>query len=372
MRGSSGITSVGMSGHVHIESSGRFTAPALPDHWHVACLSSELRNRPLGRTVLGIPMVLFRDRSGLAVALVDRCPHRNVELSAGRCVDGGLECRYHGWRFDASGRCVEVPGLEETVADRPVRRVDRFPVGERDGMVWVVPSGVEPQAGPPHLDGVGEPGYRTIHLRMDVPGPYVAAVENALDVTHTSFLHRGLFRTGKRRKPVQVTIVHGPDRVEARFEGEAVPSGLLGRALAPQGGSIEHTDRFVVPALAQVEYRLRSGAADGDDRHIVLNAFYTPVTDDSCVLHAAAAYRLPVPVAVARAALVPLARIVLRQDVDILANQRANVTRFGGERFVNTTIDVLGPPIVRLLRRHERGEASAEPQAADDVVTMLI
>lgn len=355
-----------MTEPLRLEPSGRFTAPSLPDHWHVACLASELRRQPLGRTVLDVPLVLFRNGSGAPVALLDRCPHRNVELSSGRCVDGELECCYHGWRFDGAGRCVDVPGLDEESADRPVRRVGRFPAAERDGLVWVVPSGMVPDAGPPHLDGVGEPGYRTIHLRLDVPGPYVAAVENALDVTHTSFLHRGLFRTGSRRRPVRVTVLHGADRVEARFDGEVVPSGLLGRLLAPEGGSIEHTDRFVVPALAQVEYRI------GADRHVILNAFYTPVGEDSCVLHAAAAYRLPIPTPVARAALLPLARIVLGQDVRILANQRDNVARFGGERYVNTTIDVLGPPIVRLLRRHERGEGVADPLPPDDTVTMLV
>ncbi len=364
-----------MSEPVRIEPSGRFTAPALPDRWHVACLTSELRGRPLARTVLGVSMVLFRDGSGVPSALVDRCPHRNVELSLGRCVGGGLECAYHGWCFDGSGHCVDVPGLAEAEPDRPVRRVEHFPVAERDGMVWVVPSGVPPDGGPPHLDGVGEPGYRTIHFRLDMPGPYVAALENALDVPHTSFVHRGLFRTGRNRRAVRVTVVHGADSVEARFEGEEVPSGLLGRLLAPEGGEIEHTDRFVVPALAQIEYRLRGregGAANtAAGRHIILNAFYTPVTTDTCVLHAAAAYRLPLPVAVARSVVLPLAKVVLRQDVRILANQRDNVARFGGERFVNTPIDVLGPHIVRLLRRHERGEATPESVPPDDTVTLL-
>ncbi len=349
---------------VRLEATNRFTSARLPDHWHVACLGSELAGRPVARKVLGVPMVLFRDASGSARALVDRCPHRNVPLSFGRCNGGALECGYHGWRFDGEGHCVDVPGLDEVDADRPVRRVDPFPVAERDGMVWVVPSGVVPADGPMHLTGVGEEGYRAIHLRLEVPGPMVAAVENALDVPHTSFLHRGLFRGRRDRVPVGVTVRHGADRVEACFEGEPVPPGVIGKLLGANGGVIDHTDRFVVPALAQVEYRL-------GDHHIVLNAFYTPVDDESCVLHAAAAYRLPIPTAVARTAVLPLAKMILRQDNGILRRQRENVARFGGERFVNTTIDILGPHIVRLLRRHERGEATlAEPQP-DETLTLL-
>ena len=336
----------------------------LPGHWYVACLSRELSTKPLARQVTGVPLVLFRRADGTAAALVDRCPHRNVPLSIGRCVGGELECGYHGWRFDGSGTCVEVPGLPEERPDRAVRRVGSFPVVERDGFVWIAPSGVEPAAPPPTLVGVGRPGYHTIDLRLDVPGPMLAAVENALDVPHTSFLHRGLFRGRRERVPIAVTVRHLPDGVEAIFEGEPVPPGLVARLLSAEDGVVEHTDRFVVPALAQVEYRL-------GDRHVALNAFYTPVDDESCVLHAVAAFRLPIPPSVARAVVLPLARLILHQDNRVLAHQRRNVERFGGERYVNTPIDLLGPHILRLLRRHERGEAPPVDPVPDERVTLL-
>ena len=364
-RGGSAIVGP-MSGEVpvNIQPSGRFTTVRLPNHWYVACLASELGSTPIGRRVLDVPLVLFRAADGSARALLDRCPHRNVPLSVGRCVGGEVECGYHGWRFDGAGTCVEVPGLAEDRADRAVRRVPTFPVVEQDGMVWVAPSGVAPIVGPTRLAGVDEPGYRTIDLRLDVPGPMLAAVENALDVPHTSFLHKGLFRGRRERLPIAVTIRHGVDSVEAIFEGEPVPPGLLGKLLSIENGIVDHTDRFVVPALAQVEYRL-------EQHHIVLNAFYTPVDDDACVLHAIAAFRLPIPTAVARALVVPLARVVLNQDNRILRQQRDNTARFGGERFVNTPIDLLGPHILRLLRRHERGETAPAEPAPDEHLTLL-
>ena len=83
--------------------SGRHSVVRLPRYWYVACLSTELRRRPLSRAVLDTPMALFRDGAGVPHALVDRCPHRNAPLSIGRVRDGLLECRYHGWRFDRSG-----------------------------------------------------------------------------------------------------------------------------------------------------------------------------------------------------------------------------------------------------------------------------
>jgi phenylpropionate dioxygenase-like ring-hydroxylating dioxygenase large terminal subunit len=74
--------------------------------WYVACRSTALRRRPLARRLLGMPLVLFRDAGGQPAALLDRCPHRNLPLSLGRVLASGrLECAYHGWQLDASGRC---------------------------------------------------------------------------------------------------------------------------------------------------------------------------------------------------------------------------------------------------------------------------
>ncbi len=81
------------------------------DDWYVVARSDEVKRAPLARTLMGIPMVIFRGDDGVG-ALVDRCPHRNAPLSAGRVVGATVQCGYHGWRFDPAGRCQEVPGLE--------------------------------------------------------------------------------------------------------------------------------------------------------------------------------------------------------------------------------------------------------------------
>src|SRR5690606_35659473 len=134
-------------------------------YWYVACLARDLRRRPVARTVLGVPLVLFRDGHGRPAALLDRCAHRNVPLSLGRCRDGVVECAYHGWRFDGGGACRAVPGLGGDDPDRPSRRVDAFPVFERDGLVWVVPTprgpgdATLPGGGPPAMPHVDDAGY---------------------------------------------------------------------------------------------------------------------------------------------------------------------------------------------------------------------
>src|SRR5262245_19283114 len=78
----------------------------LANYWYFACQSRELGKRPLARTVLGVPLVIFRGEGGKPAALLDRCPHRNAPLSIGRVIGGGrLECAYHGWQFDGAGAC---------------------------------------------------------------------------------------------------------------------------------------------------------------------------------------------------------------------------------------------------------------------------
>src|SRR3954451_287914 len=60
---------------------------------------------PRAVVVDGVPLVVLRPEEGAApVAFADRCPHRLVPLSAGTAAGGALQCRYHGWRFDTTGR----------------------------------------------------------------------------------------------------------------------------------------------------------------------------------------------------------------------------------------------------------------------------
>ena len=339
---------------------GRTSAVELPDEWYVGCLSSELGRRPLARTVLGRPLCLFRDGDGGAGALVDRCPHRNVPLSMGRLRGGWLECRYHGWRFDRSGACRGIPGLCADDADRRGRAAQSLPCVEQDGFVWVFPgSAVPPPGGPPfRFPCVDDPGYDTVRRSLRSAGTVHAVAENALDVPHTAFLHGGLFR-GAGRDPVEIEVVvrTGSDRIEAEYIGEPRPPGVAGRLLAPGGGVVQHWDRFILPSIAQVEYRL-------EDNHLLVTSALTPVAPTETRLHSAVTFSLRVPHGLIKALLPPVAGLIFAQDARILRRQAETIERFGGEQFSSTEIDVLGQGILRLLRRAERGEAGTD--AADD------
>ena len=326
--------------------------PRVFDGWYVVKRSKDLGSTPCAVTLLDQRIVLFRNELGEPAALLDRCPHRNAPLSLGRTKSGALECPYHGWRFATSGECVGVPGSCREPG-HPSRKAVAFSALDQDGMIWVY---ARPDCTPPGrpyaLPYQAEAGYQHVHATLMMEGSLHATAENALDVPHTAFLHRGLFRQPGSSPPIEVTVRRWHDRVEAEYVGEPRPGGVLGRMLAPQGGIVTHFDRFILPCVAQVEYRL------GPKAHLIATTLLTPESDYQTRLYGVVTFRLPIalPGSLISSIAKPVAMRVLRQDADMLARQTQNIESFGEQRFNSTELDALGPPILRLLGRAERGE----------------
>ena len=78
--------------------------------WYIAAWADELKDAPVARRICNEPLVLFRDASGRAAALADRCCHRAAPLPRGELVGAGIQCGYHGLAFDGAARCVAIPG----------------------------------------------------------------------------------------------------------------------------------------------------------------------------------------------------------------------------------------------------------------------
>ncbi|PRQ04220.1 Methylxanthine N1-demethylase NdmA [Enhygromyxa salina] len=339
-----------------IVGSGNSSAARVLDDWFVVCSSDELDAlgaKPLSTTLYGVPIVVFRGATGEVGALLDRCPHRNVPLSDGAVEGALLRCGYHGWAFDAEGVCREIPTLCGDPEGK-ARVVPRFAACEQDGVVWVYATpDVEPVREPYVFRWVRDSRYHSGRETFEVDGTIHAVAENALDVPHTAFLHKGLFRKSGAGNRIEVVVRRWHDRAEAEYIGEPRPPGVVGRLLAPQGGVVEHFDRFVLPSITEVEYRL------GETSHICTVSALTPITDTRTRLTAVISFRLPVPSFMVTPVLGPLARAIFKQDAAVLERQVANIERFGGESFVSTEVDALGPQILRLLRNAERGDRGA-------------
>ncbi len=320
------------------------------DAWYVLCTSRELRAKPRALRLMDLPLVVFRDAHGKPGALLDRCAHRNAPLSAGRVRADTLECPYHGWQFDCGGACRHVPGLRDG-AELPSRRVPSHATCEQDGYVWVYGrASVEPQTEPFRLPAIGRPGYTTVQRVVDSRAGVFAVVENALDVPHTAFVHRGLFRGSGKVNTIRAIVTRTQTGVQAEYVDEPRPRGLAARILSPGGGVVTHYDRFFLPTIAQVEYAL------GADTHFLVTALCTPIDDTSTRLFATVTFRTRLPGWLIKPVLNPVAMRIFQQDSAILRLQSQTIERFGGEHFASTEIDLLGPQILRMMRLVQEGK----------------
>ena len=91
----------------------------------------------LARTLLEDHVLLYRGDSGQVVALHDRCPHRGALLSKGRREGDSVRCMYHGIRYDATGKCTQIPGQDMIP---PKLRVRSYPIVERNHLIFRKPA----------------------------------------------------------------------------------------------------------------------------------------------------------------------------------------------------------------------------------------
>ena len=321
----------------------RYTVHRALAYWYIACPSKTLQNKPVSVTLWDTPLVVFRDEQGQPHCLLDRCAHRNVPLSEGACIEGHVQCPYHGWRFNGAGQCTHIPALKGE-ASAQNRTVPSFPCRESQGYIWVYTDlestpNHEPYAFP-ELDN---PDYTHIRYEADFEGTLHSTAENILDVPHTAFLHKGLFRGGEPNL-IQTIIRRYADRADCEYVGEPRPSGLLGKFLAPNGGEVVHFDRFILPSVAQVEYRL-------DTRHLITTSALSPISDFKTRMYAVVSVKIRSWIPFLQQIVTPFALKIVNQDKVMLAKQRAAIQNFEGENYIYTDVDVLGPSIARLLKR---------------------
>jgi len=164
------------------------------EYWLPALLSSELPqpdSDPVRIMLLGEQLVAFRDSSGRVGLVQNLCPHRGASLFFGRNEDGGLRCVYHGWKFDVTGQCVDMPNEPPESNFKRRIKATAYACQERAGIVWAY---MGPRESPPPL-----PGYEALDLpdgKWDVGAAmrncnWLQGMEGDLDTCHASFLHSG-------------------------------------------------------------------------------------------------------------------------------------------------------------------------------------
>ena len=184
----------------------------LKNTWYIAAFEHELNEPMVARRLLDTPVVMFRTSGGEVTALADLCPHRLMPLSCGKRVGDALQCGYHGMKFAASGRCVEVPGQTQLP---PAATVTRYPSVARHGYVWI-------WFGAPELADkdlipdlhwrddprwVSSDGYHWFGAQIGLLN------DNLLDLSHESYVHTRTIGNDEEETianfPVKVTVEEG-------------------------------------------------------------------------------------------------------------------------------------------------------------------
>lgn len=255
----------------------------LSNGWYVAALSREVGRSPLARWILGEPLVLFRTEAGTAVALSDRCPHRGAQLSKG-CLEGDtLVCGYHGFTFDASGRCVRIPGMDRVPEQAHVRR---YPIVEAWNwlFVWMGDARLADRAPLPDYHWLTAAGWAGRDELLDVKASYTLIRDNLLDLSHAKFVHKNTLATDDvTETPVRAVAEDGLVRVTRDMRNIA-PSPFFKR-LRGLGGRVDHSQviEFTPPCHIVIKVRVASAAGLGEEKVAemrVLNAL-TPEREGS-------------------------------------------------------------------------------------------
>jgi len=317
---------------------------ALRRCWHPVAYGHAITQAPHAATLLGEPLVLWRDANGRACVLRDACVHRGTALSLGRVEAGEIVCPYHGWRYDRKGQCTRIPQLDDPGRVPPKARVDCFRVQDLHGLVWVALE--EPRWALPPVPEFQDPDWKVVRT-----GPFAwncdasRQLENFTDFGHFAFVHPGLL--GDPAKPVVA-----PYTVE--IEGHVVRYSY-GRP------DQENTDSFPVFTQAERKNELRRTRYaihlpftlvehidwGGADRLVYLFASQ-PVDEDHCIGYCLVArnYNFGQPDAVMQ----EFERTIFAQDQRIVESQRPSTVPFDAHAEIHLKFDAVAMSYRRATR----------------------
>jgi phenylpropionate dioxygenase-like ring-hydroxylating dioxygenase large terminal subunit len=246
-----------------------------PDFWYPVAWSRELvAGKALGTQFAGDPIVLVRPKTGPVFALEDRCAHRQVPLHGGVVDGAAIRCGYHGWTYDQTGACTDVPYLGKCKLPNGVRS---YPCREAGGLIFIFPGdkALAETVPFPALNAAHDSAYRTRRFGREVKCHYSFMHENLMDMNH-QFLHR---RQMGQVRPRFRGMRNEPGRIEVDYsfarEGGSQPLGeaaILGQRRGTEAGKFHD----LMTIRTEYPYQTLNIWTSGDEPVMDLWIAYTP------------------------------------------------------------------------------------------------
>ncbi|HEX5496721.1 MAG TPA: aromatic ring-hydroxylating dioxygenase subunit alpha [Mycobacteriales bacterium] len=259
------------------------TGPGTPmgelfrQYWIPAFLAEELPENdcpPVRVKLLSERLIGFRDSDGRYGLVDEFCAHRGASLWFGRNEEGGLRCAYHGWKYDVTGQCVEVPSEAENSRFCANVRLTAYPLVRIGDILWTHLGDPDRRPALPEFEFVHVPPEQTYTSKRWQECNWLQALEGGIDSSHVSWLHSGalnsdpLFRGARGNK-------YNMGDLKPFFEVVDSPGGLLvgARRNAENGSYYWRITPWVMPNFTMVPPR-------GD--HPVHGHFWVPIDDENC------------------------------------------------------------------------------------------
>jgi len=238
--------------------------------WYVLAWSHEVAPGALfARRVAGESLVVYRRADGSVAALENRCPHRHAPLAMGRLEGDDLRCMYHGIKFDAEGRCIEVPGQGATPSALCVRS---FPVVERKRWIWVWTgdAAAADAALIPDTFSLDSPRWRYEPAYLHYQANHLLIADNVLDFSHLSYVHEKTLGGTAAIANARPQVEKLPNGVHIHREVKNTAPSPLHQRLGMPAGEVDRwwTYDYLLPGVLLLDSGVRpSNGAPGKQLH---------------------------------------------------------------------------------------------------------
>lgn len=255
-------------------------------YWQPIGALVELENKWTRRVrLLGEDLVLFKDRQGRLGLIAEQCPHRRASFAHGIPTEDGIRCPYHGWEYNAQGKCINQPNEQDKCAFRDKVSTDAYPVKEMGGMLFAY-MGPQPQPLLPRWDGFVAEGTIRIMGRAILPINWLQIMENSLDPVHTEWLHGHHYEFLKEQEGVKVAISARHLKIDFKeFEYGMTKHRLL-EGHSEEGDDWKVGHPIVFPNMLAVgngdeksryySFQMRVPVDDTHTMHLWFNAYVPP------------------------------------------------------------------------------------------------